>query len=186
MPGTGAMNRLQELRNENLTNINLAKNPPLQVPKSAFKDLTNAAAKSLNVVGGKPGTLFRTPQVQNKKETKVKKNEPIQIFVDDFCTSLPQKHHEFAEIAWTAMDTDKALEKIDKPMKSECLDYELFKDDEFVLQHVPAPEPPTFLDLDFSLDDSLEIETPDIQPMKIEDLPDLDFSYFDFINSFDS
>lgn len=180
------MYRVEGVRNENSTNINPGKNQlnVNQAPKSAFKDLTNAA-KSHNVLGGKAGPLFRTPQIQNKKESKVKEKEAaIHIYLDDFCTSLPKVSSKFPEMNWMSLDTDKLAQKFAKPMKSECLDYEVFKDDEFVLQPCSDPEPPKlFEDLDLSMGtDNFNVEVDDfvLQPMKIEDLPDLDFGDFNF------
>lgn len=174
MSGTGALNRLQQLQNENATNINPAKNHPInQAPKSALKDLTNAKKGLGNILGGKPGSSFRTPQIHNKKETKVKEKEVIQVYLDDFCTVLPKKYHEFPEMKWTSIDTEKLASKLAAPMESECLGYEHFKDDEFVMMPISDPEPPEcFEDLDVTFD--IDWTIPEMEPMKV---PDLDFDF---------
>lgn len=174
MASTGARNRLQDLRNENATNINPAKNQPInQPPKSAFKDLTNATKGPLNVFGGsKQGLSFRTPQVQKKNESTTKPKETIQIYMDDFCTSLPTQ--KFTEVSWTkSIETDKLADKI------ACFD--CFEEDEHfkdVLEEVALPEPKfDFSDLDLPINNSFEMsfEMPDdVKPIDIEGLADLD------------
>uniref|UniRef100_A0A336MK04 CSON002248 protein n=1 Tax=Culicoides sonorensis TaxID=179676 RepID=A0A336MK04_CULSO len=193
MPSSSALDRQINIQNENITNINQTKNQLLpQAPKTALKDLTNRNARTgLNVLGGKQGLSFRTPQIQKKPELR-KQKESNQIFTDDFCTSLPKPEDDFIEMSWPdVVEFDELIGKIVKKAKltHDCIGYELFKSDEFVLQPISEPEPLDYSLSDMSFPESIDegiLLEPEIEPMQIEELEITEYydSGFDDFDAF--